>query len=354
MIFFLGNMIAKDQSALIRPISIALGYIMDFFFNMAFFVTEPHSLGISIILLTIATRFLMLPLAFNSQKSMAAMKKLQPEIDKIKKKYGDNKDPEIQQKMNREIQSLYSKNKVNPFGGCLPLLIQMPIFFALSYMMQQSYLYVRQLGDIYNTLAEIILSIPDRYNYLLPIVYEKIPKGMELDLSSQIDLVKALNKFTQQDWQNFLYKTPSELGIQRFGQQEWRSLNAVISEKFVSGIEPILKRKKDIEFFFGINLKEFSGTRFPGIIIPLLSAGTTFLSSWIMNKQQPPAEGQAKTTQMAMTYGMPIFIGFTTINFPAGVGIYWITSTVFQVFQQMFLGKYYDKKDENLKNEIKS
>jgi len=51
-----------------------------------------------------------------------------------------------------------------------------------------------------------------------------------------------------------------------------------------------------------------------------------------------------------MTYGMPIFIGFTTINFYAGVGLYWITSTVFQIFQQMFLTKYYEKKE----NEIKS
>ena len=327
-------MIAKEQSAIIRPISIALGYIMDFFFNLAYFFTEPNSLGISVILLTIAARALMLPLAFKSQKSMVAMKKLQPEIDKIKKKYGDNKDPEIQQKMNREMQNLYSANKVNPFGGCLPLLIQMPIFFALNYMMQQTYLFVRKLGDVYYALADVILSIPDRFNYLVPIITPKVPKDMELDISVASDLVKALNRFTGNDWSVFLSKIP---------------------QSFAGTIEPMLARKESIEFFLGINLKEFAGTAFPGILIPVLAAGTTFLSSWLMNRQQPPADNQqAKTMQTVMTYGMPIFIGFTTINFYAGVGLYWITSTVFQIFQQMFLTKFYENKsgDKNKKDEI--
>jgi len=329
LFFSLSNMIAKDQSAIIRPISIALGFIMDFFFNLAYFFTEPHSLGISIILLTVTSRFLMLPLAFKSQKSMTAMKKLQPEIDKIKKKYGDSKDPEIQQKMNREMQTLYSANKVNPFGGCLPMLIQMPIFFALNYMMQQTYLFVRKLGDMYYSLAGTILEIPERFNYLVPIVTPKVPKGMELDISAASDLVKALNRFNARDWSSFLSQIPVN---------------------FANIIEPMLARKQSIEFFFGINLKEFSGTAFPGVLIPILAAGTTFLSSWLMNKQQPQSDNQqAKTTQKIMTYGMPIFIGFTTINFYAGVGLYWITSTVFQIFQQMFLGKYYENKDREIK-----
>jgi len=324
-IYLLANMIAKDQSAIIRPISVALGYIMDFFFNLALFFTEPHSLGISVVLLTIAARTLMLPLAFKSQKSMSAMKKIQPDIEKIKKKYGDNKDPEVQQKMNREMQALYTKHKVNPFGGCLPLIIQMPIFFALNYMMQQTYLFVNKLGEIYHELADVILSVPDRFNYLVPIIDPKVPKGMILDISHADDLMKALNRFTSADWSNFLSKIP---------------LN------FVNLIEPMLHRKESIEFFFGINLKEYAGTAFPGILIPILAAGTTFLSSWLMNKQQPPADNQqAKTMQKVMTYGMPVFIGFTTINFYAGVGLYWITSTVYQIFQQMFLSRAYENKE---------
>ena len=345
-------MIQREQSALIRPISIVLGYVMDFFFNSTVFFTVANSLGISIILLTIVTRLLMLPLSFNSQKSMSAMKKVQPEMEAIKKKYGDSTDPEVKQKMNREIQALYSKHKVNPFGGCLPMLIQMPIFFALNYMMQHTYMFIKSLGEIYYELADLLLRIPNRFNYLLPLVQPKVPNNIMadgFDISQADDLVRALNRFSQQDWQDLLYKTPQELGIDRFplppGETEWLSYLVSIPQEFVYEISMLLAEKQSIEFFFGINLKDISGWAFPGILIPILTTATMFLSSWLMTKQQPPAEGQAKMTQQLMTYGLPVFFGFTTASFAAGVGVYWVVSTIFQIFQQMYLVKYFEKKE---------
>jgi len=83
-------------------------------------------LGLSIIILTILLRILLFPFSMSSMKQQEAMKKLQPEINKIKKKY--KKD---QKKLNEETMKLYSKHKVNPASGCLPLLIQMPVMIAL-------------------------------------------------------------------------------------------------------------------------------------------------------------------------------------------------------------------------------
>jgi YidC/Oxa1 family membrane protein insertase len=330
-LFLLTHQIAREQSAIIRPISIFLGYIMDFLFNIVYRLTAPHSLGIAIILLTIISRLVMLPLAFKSQKSMMAMQKIQPEIEKIKTKYGDNKDPEVQQKMNREIQGLYSKHKVNPLGGCLPMLVQMPIFFALNYMMQQSYIFVRRLGDIYYRLADAILEVPYRFNHLVDIVMPKVPERlMPFDMSDPSSLVQALNRFNAYDWSTFLSRIPPE---------------------YVGSIQEILYQKESIEFFMGINLKEVSGWAFPGIIIPLMAGLTTFISSWLMQKQQKATTQQNKTMQMMMTYGMPIFIGFTTINFPAGVGLYWAVSHVFQIFQQLYVQRSAEKKSDNVKSD---
>ncbi len=82
--------------------------------------------GLAIILLTIAVRVLMLPLTIKQTKSMQEMKKIQPKLKKLQEKYKDDK-----QKQQEEIMKFYSEHKVNPLAGCLPLLLQLPIMFAL-------------------------------------------------------------------------------------------------------------------------------------------------------------------------------------------------------------------------------
>jgi YidC/Oxa1 family membrane protein insertase len=89
--------------------------------------------GIAIIILTIVTRALFWPLARKSYKSMSEMRKLQPIMQEIKEKYKDDK-----AKMNQEMMTLYRTYKINPMGGCLPMLIQLPVFFALYRMLYQA------------------------------------------------------------------------------------------------------------------------------------------------------------------------------------------------------------------------
>ena len=84
------------------------------------------NMGIAIIALTFILKFLVLPLAYKSYVSMARMKELQPEMEALKERVGEDK-----QKLQREMMQLYKDKKVNPAAGCLPILIQIPIFFAL-------------------------------------------------------------------------------------------------------------------------------------------------------------------------------------------------------------------------------
>ena len=82
--------------------------------------------GVSIIIVTILIKIALLPLTLKQDKSMKEMRKLQPEIDKLKEKYANDK-----QMLNIKTMELYKEHKVNPAGGCLPLLLQLPILFAL-------------------------------------------------------------------------------------------------------------------------------------------------------------------------------------------------------------------------------
>ncbi|MDC3176490.1 membrane protein insertase YidC [Alphaproteobacteria bacterium] len=101
---------------LTKPLFYALNYLSLFFGNF----------GIGIIILTLFVRVLLFPLANKSFKSMNAMKLLTPEIQRLKERFKDDKT-----KMNQEMFNLYKQKKINPAAGCLPILLQIPIFFAL-------------------------------------------------------------------------------------------------------------------------------------------------------------------------------------------------------------------------------
>lgn len=114
--------------------------------------------GLSIIIVTIIIKILLLPLTIKQDKSMKAMKKLQPQLDEIKKKYSNDK-----QMLNIKTMELYKENKVNPAGGCLPLLIQLPILFALFGVLRGG------IVPADSTFLWLKLVEPDPF-YILPIL----------------------------------------------------------------------------------------------------------------------------------------------------------------------------------------
>jgi YidC/Oxa1 family membrane protein insertase len=110
--------------------------------------------GIAIILLTILVKLVLLPLTIKQTRSIIAMQKIQPEIKKLQEKYKDDKE-----KLSQEMMKFYKENKVNPLGGCLPLLLQLPIFFAL-FSVLRTYLLTPPTVIVGNTYA-IIGKIPE-------------------------------------------------------------------------------------------------------------------------------------------------------------------------------------------------
>jgi YidC/Oxa1 family membrane protein insertase len=97
-----------------------LGSLLSFFYGLI------PSYGVAIILLTISVRILLLPLTIKQTRSMQQMQKIQPKVKELQRKHKGNR-----QKLNEELMKLYKEHQVNPLGGCLPLLLQLPVFFAL-------------------------------------------------------------------------------------------------------------------------------------------------------------------------------------------------------------------------------
>jgi len=173
---------------LISPVARFLNWVLNHMHSLMDDVAKKWSWGLAIILLTIIVRTAIWPLHAKSTRTMKRMSKLQPEIAKLKEKYPD--DPN---KLNTEMMGLYRKFGINPLGGCLPMFVQIPIFFGFYTMLQyavelrhQGFLWV---GD---------LSQPDTLTYLMGIPINILPVVMAITSFLQIRMMPKNNDPTQQ------------------------------------------------------------------------------------------------------------------------------------------------------------
>ena len=118
----------------ILPIANPVQPLIDVFDHVLVFFHDSvgFSWGFSIIALTIVVRAALIPLTLKQFKSMQALQRLSPQIKELQAKYKDDR-----QRLNQEMMKFYQENKVNPFGSCLPLVLQLPVFFSLFYMLRK-------------------------------------------------------------------------------------------------------------------------------------------------------------------------------------------------------------------------
>jgi YidC/Oxa1 family membrane protein insertase len=129
----------------LNPLYNALGYVLAFCYSLI------PNLGVAIILVTIAVMVVLYPLTAKQAKSMIAMQRVQPEIKKLQAKYKGDK-----QKLNEETMKFYQENKINPLAGCLPLVVQLPIFFVLFRVLRTPYQHIPKTGSfasLYNAMC---------------------------------------------------------------------------------------------------------------------------------------------------------------------------------------------------------
>jgi len=167
---------------LISPIGNLFLDILRFFYKIV------HNWGLSIILFTLLIKLVLYPLTHKQFESMARMQKIQPIIAQVREQY--KSDP---QKMNQELMRIYKKYRVNPFGGCLPLLFQIPVFLAIWDMLQ----YSLELRDA-SFLWIRSLALPDTVGYLAGIPLNPLPAimGVSMFIQQKLTSTDPQHKFT--------------------------------------------------------------------------------------------------------------------------------------------------------------
>lgn len=283
------------------------GFIFRFFFDFV------ENYGLALLIFTIFTRLILLPSTIKQQKSSAKTMRLQPKLRRIREKYQDYNPQERQQKIQQETSALYQREGTSPMGGgCLPLLIQMPILFGLYGVIRNPLKYILQVSDE----AIQVLS----------------------------DVAKAEGIVTEK---NLAYAESMIISnIERIVEKGGEAVANLGGD--------VIARIRDFDFtIFGIDLglipKEVhaeSGITAGTIIIlavPVLAALSSLLTSVISQIRQKKANPNMENQQMmgCMMFTMPIMSGFIAWGFPVGMGMYWILSSLIAFVQTLVLGHIY-------------
>lgn len=221
------------------PISRFLNWVLHWVHMVISTMSDKWSWGISIIVLTLLVRTAIWPLYNKSNRSMKRMAKLKPEMDKIKEKYPD--DPT---KVNQEVMKMYKKYGVNPIGGCLPMLLQIPIFFGFYKMLQ----YAVELRHEPFLWWVKDLSQPDTIGHFAGWPINLLPILMTLTSFAQMAMMPKTGDKTQQRMMMFMpfiflifcYSFASALALYWTTQNLFTIFQTWLSAKFP---EPELKEK---------------------------------------------------------------------------------------------------------------
>lgn len=306
-------------NAIIMPIAQVLGYIFNLLFEALSFL-HIGNVAIAIILFTIIVKLCMLPLSIKQQKLAKLNSVMSPEIKAINEKYKDKKnDQNAMMKMQEETKAVYEKYGVSQMGGCVQMLIQMPILLALYQVFRFIPLYITQLKNLFTAFL--------------------IDNGGIMSASGYTDTMKQFGENI--DWSNV---NTAITEINKFSTENWEALR----DAFPAFSDIIANSHASLEqmnTFLGINMSQEPGFGLTlAFLIPVLSGLSQFISVKVAQGNTQVDDDNPMAASMRMTtYIFPLMSAFIAISVPAGLGLYWIATSVIQTIITVFINRYYDK-----------
>jgi YidC/Oxa1 family membrane protein insertase len=320
---------------------------------LAFLYDVVPSYGVAIILLTVLVRLVLIPLTLKQTRSMHAMQRIQPQIKELQRKHKGNR-----QKLNEEMMKLYKEHQVNPLGGCLPLLLQLPVFIALFSVLRST------IGALGVPAEPVSMSAVNPETTVCRPNTEPSVGGTTASSVVCDDGNGATETYAVEGWRDLdgadINEPPSSLFLCRpqAAEDQERDVGAFLCEsplgtKHVPGESQLLEAiVEDRTEFLGIELacspsqagsgvgiRQCAGpgaeagglVAVPYYLLVALMVGTTYYQGRQMQRASP---GQQMQQAQLMNRIMPIFLGFISISISAGVLLYWVTTNAWQIGQQ--------------------
>lgn len=321
------------QTGFLKPIAWLLGQIFNGLFNLIYniaewFTDKPYHvpiIGISVILFTIIVRLILLPMTIKQQKFSKLSGLMNPELQEIQAKYKDKRDQVSMMNMQAETKAVYEKYGTSPTGGCLTMLIQLPIMFALYRVIYKIPGYVTKIRELCGGIADKITGSGD-------------------DWATKLDAINGISVSASTGRATLIDK------IYNLSPEKWSEVqNAFSSVDFGNAFDQI----HGYNNLFGISLTQAPGWRLSwALIIPILAGLTQWLSVKLMENKNNVNVGSQNDQQAGMASSMkvmntimPILSAVFCVSFASCIGLYWIASSVVQIIVQLVINKKMNNKD---------
>ena len=330
-------LVLTQQSGILKPFAIVLGYIMNYIYRFL------ENFGISnvaltIILFTLVVNVLMIPLTVRQQKFSKMSSIMNPELQKIQKKYEGKRDERSMRMQQAETQAVYDKYGASPAGGCLPMLIQLPILFALYRVIYNVPAYVQPIKEVYESIATPIMNASGADGIMQTLISDMSLRVSNFDITNIDKIIDALYLVKSTGWETvssaFASSTDVVNAIATYSPQIIK-MNSIVGGLTISD-PPVV-------FSNGI-----TGI-FPGVLIPILAAASQWVQMKVSTKNQKiDLESQMGSTMNTMNMMMPLMSLFFCTTLPAGIGIYWIASAVIRTIFYVIIDKFSEQDPEQI------
>ena len=322
---------------ILGPFAAIFGLVMNSIYNILDLV-GIQNVALTIIIFTLISDILMLPLTIRQQKFTRVSALVQPEIQKIQKKYKGKTDELSQRRLQTETMEVYNRYGASPSSGCLPILITLPIMIALYRIIYNIPSYVQSIGNLFMQVAEPIQALGGSGEKILTTLMEELSiKGVSLDFADVNTIVDVLNNVKTTGWTTVAEAFAAHPEVVE-------AINGVKDTIIDINSMPGGLNVLDAPVNFGNGMAGI----FPGILIPILAGLTQYLSIKITSgkqKNSTPEQDQMASTMKTMNVTMPLISVWICFTLPAGVGLYWISNALFRTIFSVMINKYYEGKD---------
>lgn len=319
---------------LIGPIAKVLGYLMNWIFEFINWIGLPN-IGLAILLFTIVIKALMIPLSIKQQKSSKLQSIMQPELQAVQAKYKGKTDNASVLAQQQEMKAIYAKYGTSMTGGCLQLIIQMPILFALYQVIIHLPGYINKLYTIYQSVAVKLQAIAG---------YET---NEALQKLATANTIKVENLTETDHIIDMMYN---------FSPNEWIEFTQIFNNgELTKAYEDVERAIHQATYVFGIDLtmtpwEQMMGGVWWAVFIPILAGVFQWLStqlSKVGNTTKKDDTNPMGSTMQMMNILFPIMSVVFCFMFNAGIGIYWVASSLVQLIIQLLVNAYIDRVDLN-------
>ncbi len=337
----MGMLLTKSTMPIVNWVAEVLGWLMNGIYSIG-----VHNLGLCIIIFTVIIYAFMTPLQIKQQKFSKMNNVMQPELQKIQKKYKNKKDQSSQMKMQEETMAVYEKYGVSPTGSCLQLLIQMPIFFALYQVIIKIPGYIGGIKDVFSDAVTQITSV----------------SGYS-DIITQFISDNAIRSYS---WVNGQEGTPNQVidFLYSLSPSQWDKLADIDQfQGFADVLDKTAQTLQPMQNFLGLNIADnpwaliqtgWSSHQYlmivAAVLVPVLAWATQMINMKLMptassNNSSNGTQSQMEATMKSMNIFMPLFTAFICFTFPFGIGIYWIIGSLVRTVQQLIINRHLNHMD---------